>query len=315
MHDVGAIERGAQDGGVRHLPAVAAADAALVDGGDGIFLQGIVGVLHAERRASRKANAGVVAGAHVLVDAEARLHHALPRLDRLLHQGALAPLAVQHAFGRGDDDLGPLFARGQRLLDGIPHAADVVGARDLAHPCHADAFHRLRDRMLCVPRPVIGARGEKVLPARRRRVVVVDDDGQRVGLVEHRVADARREAVVPEAAVAHDGDGLLLRRHVEGGSRRGPQAITHRRRADVEGCVDREQMAADIRRDVMRPELFLDQLERRENRPLRTARAETRRPWRHHVRQRLHLRMIEHALHLGEPRVVADQAARGVRDE
>ncbi len=71
VDDVGAIEGRAQHGGVRHLAAIAAADAALVDRRHRIVAQRIVELLHRQRRAAREAHAGVVAGADILVDAEA----------------------------------------------------------------------------------------------------------------------------------------------------------------------------------------------------------------------------------------------------
>src|ERR1700745_3044450 len=43
--DIGAVERGAQHSGLRYLAAIAAADAGVVDGGDRIILERIVGML------------------------------------------------------------------------------------------------------------------------------------------------------------------------------------------------------------------------------------------------------------------------------
>ena len=97
----------------------------------------------------------------------------------------------------------------------------------------------------------------------------------------------------------------------------GPEAIAHRRRADIERRQDREQMAADIGGDVMRAELLLDQLHRGEDRPLRTAGAEARRARRHDFAQRLDLGIGEHRRRIGQRRLVAEQrrahAARGIR--
>src|SRR4051812_49980705 len=58
VDDVGAIERGAEDGSLRHLSAIAAADAAVVDGGDRIVLQRIVRMLDREGRTAGQADAG-----------------------------------------------------------------------------------------------------------------------------------------------------------------------------------------------------------------------------------------------------------------
>src|SRR6185312_11238572 len=60
VHDLGAVERRAQHGGFRHLAAIAAADARVVDGCDRIVLQGVAGALDRERRAARQPNTGVV---------------------------------------------------------------------------------------------------------------------------------------------------------------------------------------------------------------------------------------------------------------
>ena len=71
MDHIGAVERGTKDGGVGDLTTVAAADAALVDGCDGVIAQGVVEAFQRQRGAAGQADAGVVAGADVLVDAEA----------------------------------------------------------------------------------------------------------------------------------------------------------------------------------------------------------------------------------------------------
>ena len=78
-HHVGAIERRAQHGGLGHLAAVAAAHAAVVDGGHRILLERIGRALDRKRRAAGQADAGVVASADVLVDAEAWLDAAARR--------------------------------------------------------------------------------------------------------------------------------------------------------------------------------------------------------------------------------------------
>ncbi len=84
----------------------------------------------------------MVAGAHVLIDAEALLDHTLAVLHRLGELRLHAALLVQHAFRRGDDDLRPGSSDGQRLAQRVAHLADVVGAVDLAHPRRADALRR-----------------------------------------------------------------------------------------------------------------------------------------------------------------------------
>ncbi len=228
----------------------------------------------------------MIAGADVFIDTEALAHDALAALGGGRHQRLHAPLLVQHAFRRGDDDLRPLFLRRQRLAQGVAHVRDVVGAVDLAHPFGADALHRLDDRMLGRTRTVVGARGGDVLAAGRGGIIIVDHDDHAVVLVEDGVADAAGQPVMPEAAIAHDRDRALARRNVEGGGRRRAQPVAHGGGADIERRQDREQMAADIGGDMVRAELLLHQLHRGKDRPLRAAGAKTRRPRRHHVGQR-----------------------------
>src|SRR4030095_6631613 len=56
--------------------------------------------------------------------------------------------------------------------------------------------------------------------------------------------------------------------------------------ADIERRHDREQMAADVGRDVVRSELALDQLHGGEDRPFGTPGAEARRTRRHDLGER-----------------------------
>ena len=81
LDDVDLRERRAQLGRVRHLPAQPAADAVVVDVGDGIGAQRVLVRLDGERRAARQADAGMVARAHLRIDPEARAHHALAGRD------------------------------------------------------------------------------------------------------------------------------------------------------------------------------------------------------------------------------------------
>ena len=167
VDDVGAIEGRAEHRRLRHLAAIAAADAALVDRRDRIVPQRIVGLLHRERRAAGEADAGVVAGADVLVDAEALAHHA---------RSALAPPWSKSGFTRrclfsmhseeATMTFGPCVLGRQRLPQRVAHLADVIGAVDLAHPCRADALHRLDDRVVGLA-PRVVARATTGCPARR----------------------------------------------------------------------------------------------------------------------------------------------------
>ncbi|MCY1226862.1 hypothetical protein D9M72_391120 [compost metagenome] len=117
-------------------------------------------------------------------------------------------------------------------------------------------------------------RGQDVLPTGGGRVAVVDHDGQVVALVEHRVGDAAGQAVVPEAAVAHHGDGALAAGRVQGRGAGAAQAVAHGGVAQVERRQDREQVAADVGAHMVLADLALDQLHRGEDRALRAAGAE-----------------------------------------
>src|SRR6185312_1595445 len=114
------------------------------------------------------------------------------------------------------------------------------------------------------------------------RVVVVDDDGYIVVTIEYGIADAARQAVVPKAAVPHDGDGPPLAFVVERRGAGRPEPIAHDAVAHVEGRQRREGMAADVGADVQRADLPLQKLHGREERALRAARAEPRGPWRNY---------------------------------
>ncbi len=124
------------------------------------------------------------------------------------------------------------------------------------------------------------------LPAGRGGIAVVDDDGEIIVAIEHRVADAAGQSIVPEPAVTHHRDGPLAGAAPEGRGARGAESISHRRVADVERRQDRKQVAADIGADVMLAQLALDKLHRREERTFRTASAEPGRALRHLFRQR-----------------------------
>src|SRR6185312_667425 len=112
------------------------------------------------------------------------------------------------------------------------------------------------------------------------RVVVVDDDGYIVVTIEYGIADAARQAVVPKAAVPHDGDGPPLAFVVERRGAGRPEPVAHDAVAHIERRQRLEGMAADVGADVQRADLPLQQLHRGEEGTLRTPRAEPRGPWR-----------------------------------
>src|SRR5208337_5635193 len=111
-----------------------------------------------------KTDASVVAGAYVLVNAEFLTHDPLARLDRLAHQRPHAALLVQHAFRRGDDDLGSGLLCRERLAQRVAHRRDVVGVVDLPYPPRADAVHSIDDAVVRLAVRIVRARGRNVLP-------------------------------------------------------------------------------------------------------------------------------------------------------
>ena len=92
---------------------------------------------------------------------------------------------------------------------------------------------------------------------------------------------------MPEAAVAHDGDRALGRRHIEGRRAGRAQAVAHGGGAQVEGRQDREQVAADVAGNMVLAQRFLRQRQRREDRALGAAGTEAGRARRHYRRQPL----------------------------
>ena len=72
-----------------------------------------------------------------------------------------------------------------------------------------------------------------------------------------------------------NGDRALVRLDIERRRAGAAEPVAHRGRADVERRQDREQVAADVAADVVRPELALDQLHGGEDRPLRDSRCRT----------------------------------------
>src|SRR5690606_1728315 len=122
------------------------------------------------------------------------------------------------------------------LLQRVLHTLQIVGVTDGAHPSDPYALDRV---FYAVTRRAcwrIGSRGRDVLPAGGSGIAVVDDDGDVVVSVEHRIAYAGRQPVVPEAAITHDADGApLCAGCVEGSRPRCAKAIAHGGCTNVEG--------------------------------------------------------------------------------
>src|SRR6185437_16007538 len=105
-----------------------------------------------EGRTTGEADAGVIAGAGVRVDAEALADHTLAFLDGLLHQRTDAPLAIELTLALGNDHLGATKLRRQRLTQHLQSVRHIVGP-GMPHPLHADAADGIDDRV--VPLPVL----------------------------------------------------------------------------------------------------------------------------------------------------------------
>src|SRR6185295_11337522 len=117
LNDLCPIERRAEHRGVRVLAAQAAADAAVDDGGDRVAAQRVGVVLHGERGAARKPDAGVVAGTGVLVDAVLDAHVPFTFLQLVGNDRAQLALPFELALALGDDDLEPLVVGAHRFLE------------------------------------------------------------------------------------------------------------------------------------------------------------------------------------------------------
>jgi hypothetical protein len=116
LDHLGAVEAGAQRGGMGVGAAQAAAHAAVDHGGHRVHLQRIGVVLERERGAARQADAGVVAGADVLVHAVLHALDALAALQQAGDPGLDAALALELAFALGHDHLQAVEVAGEGLF-------------------------------------------------------------------------------------------------------------------------------------------------------------------------------------------------------
>src|SRR5690606_4916181 len=116
LDDLDALEARAQGCGVGIFAAQAAADALLrIDPGDRVGAQRIAGVAHAEGRTAGDADAGMVAGADVLVDAVTHPQHPLAGGEPTCLLWPGPALALELAFAFGDDHLEAGRIGGERL--------------------------------------------------------------------------------------------------------------------------------------------------------------------------------------------------------
>ena len=151
----------------------------------------------------------MIAGADLVVDAVAGAGDALAafELDGIL--GAHAALARELAFAVGDDHLQPALGGAHRLLQRLGHQRDGIAAHR-AQPFDAHGAQRLLD-VDAGRRPVAARHARRnVLLAGGGGVAVLHHDQHAVAFVEQVGGDAGDQPVMPEAAVAHDGDRPLL---------------------------------------------------------------------------------------------------------
>ncbi len=83
---------------MRNFAAVATTDATVIDKRNCLSLERIRIGFNSQRRASTQANAGMIAGAGLFVDAESIGKHSFAVLDGLCKKRFLPALLVQHAF-------------------------------------------------------------------------------------------------------------------------------------------------------------------------------------------------------------------------
>jgi hypothetical protein len=268
-----------------HLAAQPAADAAFDHRGDRVAPQRIGIGFHRQRWTARQPDTGMIAGAQLIVDAIARLHHPLAALEFLGVLDADAALPRQHALAVGNDHFEAAFGAADRFFQRRRHLADAVAVHG-AQPVYAERTKRLFDadpgRRTVAMRPA----RRQILLAGCRGVAVLHDHQHAVALVEHIRGDAGDQAIVPKAAVAHDRDRALFHVGSDGGGARQRQAVAKNGIAKRERRESREGMAADIGADMDRPELALRQFDRGKNRTLRTTGAEIRRPRRNVAERR-----------------------------
>ena len=258
---------------MRDFAAQAAADATVDHGRHRIAAQRIGRRLHRQRRAARQPDAGMIAGADLVVDAVARAGDAHPafELDGVL--GAHAALARQLAFAVGDDHLQAALGGLHRLLQRLGHQRDRIAAHR-AQPFHAHDAQRLLDIDAGRRAVAAGDARGNVLLAGGGGVAVLHHDQDAVAFVEHVGGDAGDQSVMPEAAVAHDRDRALLHVGRDRGGARQRHAVAENGIAERERREGRERMAADIGADVGRPQFALHQLDGGKHRALRAAGAE-----------------------------------------
>ena len=191
-----------------------------------------------------------------------RAHHALAGLSFTASSARTRRWRASWHSPSAMMTLRPALGGAHRLLQGLHHRGDVVGAH-LAQPFDAERAQRRLD--IHAGRRALPARRARrhVLLAGRRRVAVLHHDQHAVVLVEQVRGDAGDQPVVPEAAVAHHRDRARSQVRRDRGRARERHAVAEDRVAHAERREGRERMAADVGRDVGRADLALRELDAR----------------------------------------------------
>src|SRR5207247_3820072 len=202
------VEGRTEHGGVGNLATQPAADTALVHVRHGIIAKWVAAELEGERGAAVQAHTGLVARAHVGVDAEAGRLHARSRLEAGGGLGLDAALALELALAAADDDLEPPGLRAH----GLAHRGESVGhlvGIDHAEPGDAEAPDGVGDGHADMVAARVLARGGIRLLAGGRGVEVLQDDEDRILLVVDGIGHTGGQSRMPESAVAENGDHAL----------------------------------------------------------------------------------------------------------
>ena len=179
-----------------------------------IHLERVGVVLESEGGTARQPDAGVIPGADVFVHAVLDANGALAGLQQAGNPGFQTALPFQLALTLGDDHLQPGILGGEGFSQRAPHLIDAIGMHG-AHPSNPHPAQGLLDGLVLVRQALLLVRGigarvfvrrrDDFLRSRRRRIPVLEDQQDRVILVEQGRLHTGKQTVVPETAVSHDG--------------------------------------------------------------------------------------------------------------
>ena len=248
LHDFGTVERGTQCGGMGVFAAQAAAHATVNHRGHRIHLERIGIVFQCECWASRQANAGMVAVAHVFVYAVFHPLHPLTLGQQGRQPGLDAALALELAFAFSHDHFQTLEFDGKSLGQRGLHLFHFIGTHR-TQPLHAQAFQRGFNRLVHVHHALpfvfgqalggLTGRGDDVLRAGGRGVAVFKNQQHRIVTVEQRTLHASEQAVMPKTAIAHDREHAPLHQRRDASPTGQTHAVAQNRMPDRErfkGC-------------------------------------------------------------------------------